>query len=40
MENKMEENNWQNIGMGGMAMGKCEDGQRKSFYDETKCEHF
>ncbi len=25
--------------MGGMAMGKCKDGQRKSFYNETKCEH-
>ncbi len=23
-----------------MAMGKCEDGQKKSFYNETNCEHF
>jgi hypothetical protein len=36
----MEENNWQNNGMGGMAMGKCEDGQIKSLYNETKFEHF
>jgi hypothetical protein len=26
--------------MGGMAMGKCEDGQRELFYNETICEHF
>ncbi len=26
--------------MGGMAMGKCEDGQKKPFYNETICEHF
>ncbi len=36
----MEEGNWQNRRMGGMVMGKCEDGQRKSFYNETNCEHF
>jgi hypothetical protein len=36
----MEESNWQNNVMGDMTMGKCEDGQRKSFYYETKCEHF
>ncbi len=40
MGNIMEESNWQTNGMGGMAMGKCEDGQRESFYNETKCEHF
>ncbi len=22
------------------AIGKCEHGQRESFYNETKCEHF
>jgi hypothetical protein len=26
--------------MGGMVMGKCEDGQREFFYDEINCEHF
>jgi hypothetical protein len=26
--------------MGGMAMDKCEDWQRESFYNETKCKHF
>ncbi len=26
--------------MGGMAMGKFKDGQKESFYNETKCEHF
>ncbi len=26
--------------MGGMAMGKCIDGQKESFYNETMCEHF
>jgi hypothetical protein len=26
--------------MGGMVMGKCKDGQRESFYNETKFEHF
>ncbi len=31
----MEEGNWQNKRMGGMVMGKCEDGQRESFYNET-----
>ncbi len=36
----MEESNWQNNGMGSMAMGKCEDGQRKYLYNETKFEHF
>ncbi len=36
----MEGNNWQNSGMGGMAMGKCEDWQREFFYNETKCKHF
>ncbi len=36
----MEGNNWQNSGMGGMAMGKCEDWQRKSLYNETKCKTF
>ncbi len=25
MGNKMEKNNWQNIWMGGLAMGECED---------------
>jgi hypothetical protein len=34
MGKKMEEK--QNNGMGNMAMGKYEDGQRKSFYNETK----
>ncbi len=36
----MEEGNWQNNGMGDMAMGKCEDGQKKSIYNETNYEHF
>jgi hypothetical protein len=26
--------------MGHMATGKCEDGQRKPFYNEINCEHF
>jgi hypothetical protein len=26
--------------MDNMEMGKCEDGQRKSFYNDTNCEHF
>ncbi len=26
--------------MGGMAMGKCEGGQKEYFCKETKCEHF
>jgi len=26
--------------MGGMVMGKCEDGQREFFYDEINCEYF
>jgi hypothetical protein len=25
---------------GNMAMGKCKNGQRDSFYNETNCEHF
>ncbi len=40
MGNIMEENNWQNGGMGNIVMGKCEDGQKEYFYNETKCEHF
>jgi len=40
MANKMEENNWQNNEMGGMAMIKCEDWQKESFYNEIKCKHF
>ncbi len=40
MGDRMEKSNWQNSGMGSMAMGKCKDGQKKSFYYETKCEHF
>ncbi len=40
MGNKMEESNWQNNGMGSLVMGKCEDGQKTSFYIETKCEDF
>ncbi len=36
----MKKDNWQNKRMGDMAMGKWEDGQRKSFYNETNCEHF
>jgi hypothetical protein len=36
----MEGSNWQNNGMGSMVMGKCEDWQRDSFYNETKCKHF
>ncbi len=31
--------NWQNSGMGGMEMGKCEDGQRKFLHSDTKFEH-
>jgi hypothetical protein len=40
MGNIMEKGNWQNKGMGGMAMGKCEDGQIKSLYNKTIYEHF
>ncbi len=40
MGNRMEESNWGNSGMDNMAMGKCEDGQKESFYIETNCEHF
>ncbi len=36
----MEGSNWQNNGMGNMAMGKCEEWQRESFHNETKCKHF
>jgi hypothetical protein len=40
MGKKMEKGNWQNKGMGSMVMGKCEDGQKTSFYNETNYEHF
>ncbi len=36
----MEKSNWQNNGMGGMAMRKCEDWQKESFYNEIKRKHF
>ncbi len=36
----MEEINWQNNGMGGMAMGKCKNWQKYYFYNEAKCKHF
>jgi hypothetical protein len=36
----MEEGNWQNRVMGSMVMGKCEDGQKESFYNKTNYEHF
>ncbi len=39
MGNIMENKNWQNKWMGNMAMGKCEDSQRKSYITKTNCKH-
>ncbi len=40
MGNRMEEGNWQNKWMGGMAMGECQDRQRKFCIIQTNCKHF
>ncbi len=40
MGNIMEKNNWQNKWMGGLAMGKCKNGQRKFCITKTNCKHF
>ncbi len=39
MGNRMEKKNWQNIWMGGLMMGECEDRQRKSCIIETNYKH-
>ncbi len=39
MGNRMEKNNWQNIWMGDLAMGKCENRQKNSCIIETNCKH-
>ncbi len=39
MWNRMEKPNWQKKWMGGMAMGKCENRQRKSCIAQTNCKH-
>jgi hypothetical protein len=37
---KMEKTNWQNKWMGGMAMGECEDWQRKFYIVQINCKHY
>ncbi len=37
---RMEKKNWQNKWMGNMAMGECEDWQRKSYIVQTNCKHY
>ncbi len=39
MGNKMEKNNWQNLWMGGLMMGKCKDKQKNSCIIKTTCKH-
>ncbi len=40
MGNRMEEGNWQNTWMGDMAMGECQDRQRKACIVQTNYKHF
>ncbi len=39
MGNKMENINWQNKWMGNLAMGECQDKQRKTCNIETNYKH-
>ncbi len=36
---KNGKSNWQNIWIGDLAMGECENRQRKSYNIETNCKH-